>query len=697
MNLRKITAAALSLALACGIAAPFGISPKASGVSAVTANAADTEYESLTIDKCTYNVYPDHAAFNRCSVTVDGAIVIPEEVEGVPVTKINSHAFEKCGKLTSVSIPATVTEIGTTLAMNCHEMQEYRVDGKNPAFCALDGVLITKDMKKLVAIPPAYHEKNYSVPEGVEYISYSAAYSSLLESVVLPDSMRYIDDYAFLRSESLKSINFPNGLIRVGKCSFEGTDLTVLDFPASVRSIGDNAFGGNKNITSATIRNRECKIASNSATFGTTTVAIHGYEGSTAEEYAIMRERQFVALPEAETTNVTSYTPSFTTTKAPEAATIAMVPASIASETAAKAATTTTSATSASKQTTTTTAASGTTSVVIRPNTTANGVAGNSRKPGSKTTSICAETYAYTTEDGKEYFESIEFDVEIEESYKLISKEAVQQKNEHGYMVIFKIEVEIPVDAVDGGTLYTINVTKATDIYGNDVTAALPWTRRTGRVFVDAPDNTTSAKNPPPTQPVSTTAAPSTTTEPVSTSSEVPADKELTGSWVSYQTSSRGIPRDIPGNDSEALVLNSDFTGSISFGGKYYDITWKNKDSKRIELTGDGSTFELVHDGTDLVLYAEEGKAVYYKHGTVKYSFGDPSGDGKIDANDASFLLVEYSKLSTGADSSLTNAQRAAGDVNKDGKTDSKDASIMLAFYAYLSTGGEDTLSDFIK
>lgn len=144
--------------------------------------------------------------------------------------------------------------------------------------------------------------------------------------------MRYIDDYAFLRSESLKSINFPNGLIRVGKCSFEGTDLTVLDFPDSVRSIGDNAFGGNKNITSATIRNREYKIASNSATFGTTTVAIHGYEGSTAEEYAIMRERQFVALPEAETTNVTSYTPSFTTTTAPEAATIAMVPASAASE-----------------------------------------------------------------------------------------------------------------------------------------------------------------------------------------------------------------------------------------------------------------------------------------------------------------------------------------------------------------------------
>ena len=78
-------------------------------------------------------------------------------------------------------------------------------------------------------------------------------------------------------------------------------------------------------------------------------------------------------------------------------------------------------------------------------------------------------------------------------------------------------------------------------------------------------------------------------------------------------------------------------------------------------------------------------------------SFGDPTGDGKIDAKDASFALVEYAKLSTGGESSLTEAEKSAADVNKDGKNDSKDASIILSYYAYISTNGTDSLEEFLK
>ena len=78
-------------------------------------------------------------------------------------------------------------------------------------------------------------------------------------------------------------------------------------------------------------------------------------------------------------------------------------------------------------------------------------------------------------------------------------------------------------------------------------------------------------------------------------------------------------------------------------------------------------------------------------------SFGDPTGDGKIDANDASFTLVEYAKMSTGGVSSLTSDEIAAADINEDGKVDSKDASIILAYYAYLSTGGKETLEQFLN
>ena len=77
-------------------------------------------------------------------------------------------------------------------------------------------------------------------------------------------------------------------------------------------------------------------------------------------------------------------------------------------------------------------------------------------------------------------------------------------------------------------------------------------------------------------------------------------------------------------------------------------------------------------------------------------SFGDPTGDGKIDAKDASFTLVEYAKLSTGGESSLTDAEKNAADVNKDGKVDSKDASTVLQYYAYTSTGGTNPIEVYL-
>ena len=76
---------------------------------------------------------------------------------------------------------------------------------------------------------------------------------------------------------------------------------------------------------------------------------------------------------------------------------------------------------------------------------------------------------------------------------------------------------------------------------------------------------------------------------------------------------------------------------------------------------------------------------------------GDPNGDGKVDANDASFVLVEYAKVSTGGESALTPEETAAADVNNDGKFDAKDASAILAYYSYLSTGGTDSFETFLK
>ena len=79
-------------------------------------------------------------------------------------------------------------------------------------------------------------------------------------------------------------------------------------------------------------------------------------------------------------------------------------------------------------------------------------------------------------------------------------------------------------------------------------------------------------------------------------------------------------------------------------------------------------------------------------------NLGDVNEDDKVDAKDASLILVEYSKASTGAESGLTESQKLAGEVNGDGKIDAKDASAILAYYAMASTATGDvpTLKEFI-
>ena len=82
-----------------------------------------------------------------------------------------------------------------------------------------------------------------------------------------------------------------------------------------------------------------------------------------------------------------------------------------------------------------------------------------------------------------------------------------------------------------------------------------------------------------------------------------------------------------------------------------------------------------------------------------KLDLGDPTGDSKIDARDASFVLAEYSMLSTGGVSTLTTVEKTAADANKDGQIDSKDASLMLSMYAHNATSEEkiDSMENYIE
>lgn len=73
------------------------------------------------------------------------------------------------------------------------------------------------------------------------------------------------------------------------------------------------------------------------------------------------------------------------------------------------------------------------------------------------------------------------------------------------------------------------------------------------------------------------------------------------------------------------------------------------------------------------------------------FMLGDVDGNGRVDSSDASRVLMEYSRLSTTGESTLTETQKKAADVNHDGAVNASDASRILVYYSVASTTGNPT------
>ena len=106
----------------------------------------------------------------------------------------------------------------------------------------------SQDGRKLLKVP---YELNgtYSIRKGIKIICDEAFADCKfigcrsLTSLVIPDSVTNIGDYAFWNCRSLTDIVIPDGVTSIGKCAFEGCSaLSSVVIPDSVSCIGFGAF-----------------------------------------------------------------------------------------------------------------------------------------------------------------------------------------------------------------------------------------------------------------------------------------------------------------------------------------------------------------------------------------------------------------------------------------------------------------------
>ncbi len=195
------------------------------------------------------------------------------------VTSIGEYTFINCGSLKSVTIPNSVKNIDFSAFINCSGLtkaefasieslcaMKFANDVANPLFYAKHLYINGAEVTDLI------------IPNSVESISYSAFINcSGLKSVKIPESVKTIDNDGFAGCEglikaefasiaSLCSIKFMNDkanpLYYAKHLYINGVEVTDLEIPDSMESIGDYAFYNCSSLKSVKIPGSVKKVGS---------------------------------------------------------------------------------------------------------------------------------------------------------------------------------------------------------------------------------------------------------------------------------------------------------------------------------------------------------------------------------------------------------------------------------------------------
>lgn len=169
------------------------------------------------------------------------------------LVKIGDYAFDGCYSLTELNISDKVEKIGKIVfPYNSYPFPslEINVDPENKYYKSMDGTLYTKNGDTLIHYAQREEVTHFEVPEGVITIEDFAFAHSNLESVILPDSLRVIGEYAFHMNFDLSSIELTENLESIGRYAFAYGQLESIIIPDSVSEIGEGAFTCCRNLES---------------------------------------------------------------------------------------------------------------------------------------------------------------------------------------------------------------------------------------------------------------------------------------------------------------------------------------------------------------------------------------------------------------------------------------------------------------
>ncbi|HXC37038.1 MAG TPA: leucine-rich repeat protein [Candidatus Acidoferrales bacterium] len=189
---------------------------------------------------------------NNGAITITGytgtgpTVTIPAMINGFPVTAIGNAAFSGDVRVSSVSIPGTVTNIGASAFVAsgltaitipnsvigigqqafaaCTSLTNISINAGNLVYSSLNGVLFDRAQDTLIQYPDGLANTNYAIPGGVTTVSSEAFYgASSIRSVTIPNSVANIGNEAFAFCANLSIVYFEGNAPGVGSYAFYET------------------------------------------------------------------------------------------------------------------------------------------------------------------------------------------------------------------------------------------------------------------------------------------------------------------------------------------------------------------------------------------------------------------------------------------------------------------------------------------
>lgn len=227
-------------------------------------------------------------------------IVLPKKL-----IKIEEYAFNSCDSLTIINFPTTLKYLDGSSISECQNLKQINipkdctvyhweeitefnglecinVDLKNKKYMSIDGVVFSKNGKRLICYPP--YKKG--------------------ESYIIPESVIYIDDANFFESEYLKHLTFGKNVMNKKDSTLDGAifmngmleDITVSVKNKAFCDINGVLFSKDKKMLIAYPEGKDEDIYI--VPYGTEEINLFTFDGTWREKYYL----KYLVIPHTVTT-----------------------------------------------------------------------------------------------------------------------------------------------------------------------------------------------------------------------------------------------------------------------------------------------------------------------------------------------------------------------------------------------------------